>query len=152
MTDWKDDVKNIVCPGRIKVPYTWSVGETGSRFFVALRDNQEIWGIKCRACGKVYVYPVKTCPECFIQTEEWVKVEDTGTLESFTIVHYSHSMHPFKAPLVYGLVKLDGADGALLHLIGNVKAEQLKTGMRVKAVFAEERKGSIMDIKCFAPA
>jgi hypothetical protein len=152
MTDWKDDITNIVCSGRIKVPYIWSVGETGSRFLVALRDHREIWGIKCRTCGKVYVYPVKTCPDCFIQNEEWVKVKDTGILESFTVVRYSHSMHPLKAPLIYGLVKLDGADGALLHLMGNVDEKQLKAGMRVKAVFAEERTGSILDIKFFAPA
>jgi len=152
MTDWKDDAENIVCPGRIKVPYTWSVGETGSRFFVTLREDKEIWGTRCRACGRVYVYPVRTCPECFIKTEEWVKVKNTGTLESFTVVHYTHSMHPLAAPLVYGLIRLDGADGALLHLLGNVKPEELKAGLRVKAVFAEEREGSIMDIKFFAPA
>ncbi|MGV8079232.1 MAG: Zn-ribbon domain-containing OB-fold protein [Syntrophales bacterium] len=152
MTDWKDKVENMVYSGRIKVPYLWNVGKTGSRFLVAIRDNKEIWGNKCPACGRVYVPPVKTCGECFVPTEEWVKLSDRGVLESFTVVHYSHEMQPRKAPLAYGLIKLDGADGAILHLIGDTDFAKLKTGMKVKAVFAEQREGTIADIKHFTPA
>ncbi|MGD0275476.1 MAG: Zn-ribbon domain-containing OB-fold protein [Syntrophales bacterium] len=152
MTDWKDEVANMVYEGRIKVPYLWNVGETGSRFLAALRDSQEIWGTRCPKCKKVYVFPVKSCGECFVPTEEWVKVAETGILESFTVVHYSHDMQPVKAPLAYGLIKLDGADGALLHLIGDTDLDKLKVGMRMKAVFAPERKGTITDIQHFTPA
>jgi uncharacterized OB-fold protein len=152
MADWKDSVENIVYSGRIKVPYKWYVGEVGSRFYTNLRDNKEFWGTKCPKCSKVYVPPVKNCGECFALTDEWVKVEDTGTLESFTVVDYSHAMQPVKAPIIYGLVKLDGADGSILHMIGDVKKEDLKVGMKVKAVFADKRDGTILDIKHFAPA
>jgi uncharacterized OB-fold protein len=152
MTDWLQDTQNIVYSGRIKVPYLWNAGEVGSRFLIALRDKQEIWGVSCPQCRKVYVYPVKTCGDCFALTEEWVKVSDQGTLESFTVVNYSHEMQPVKAPLAYGLIKLDGADGSMLHLIGGTDFSRLKVGMRMKAVFAEQRSASIMDIKYFTPA
>ena len=109
MADWKDEVENIVYPGRIKVPYKWSVGETGSRFLVALRDDKEIWGTKCPSCNKVYVPPLKNCGECFTLTDEWVKVGSTGTLASFTVVHYAHAMQPVETPFAYGLIRLDGA-------------------------------------------
>jgi uncharacterized OB-fold protein len=78
-------------------------------------------------------------------------VKDEGTVESFTVVRYTHEMHPVKAPLAYALIRLDGADGALLHLIGGIDPDRLKVGMRVKAVFAEQREGSILDIRHFEP-
>lgn len=151
MADWKDKVENIVYSGRIKVPYKWYVGEVGSRFLTSIRDNKEIWGTKCPKCSKVYVPPVKNCGECFVLTDQWVKVEDTGILESFTVVNYSHEMMPKKAPIIYGLIKLGGADGAIMHMIDDVKKEDLKVGMKLKAVFADKREGTILDIKHFSP-
>jgi uncharacterized OB-fold protein len=38
-----------------------------------------------------------------------------------------------------------------LCALGGVEAEQLQIGMRVQAVFKEERTGSILDIKYFRP-
>ena len=151
MTDWKAEVENIVCSGRIKVPYKWYVGEIGSHFLTRLRDAREIWGRHCPKCQRVYVPPVKNCGECFALTDQWVKVKDEGTVESFTVVRYTHEMHPVKAPFAYALIRLDGADGALLHLIGGTDPDRLKVGMRVKAVFAEQREGSILDIRHFEP-
>lgn len=152
MASWTDQVENMVYSGRIKVPYRWDVGEVGSHFFIQLRDKKEIWGKRCPACGKVYVPPQKNCGECFELTGEWVRVADTGTLQSYTTVHYTHGMQPHRAPLTYGLVKLDGADGAILHLLGEVDPGELKTGMRMRARFAENRQGTINDIQYFAPA
>ena len=151
IANWKDEVENIIYSGRIKVPYKWYVGEVGSRFLTALRDDKEIWGIRCPECRKVYVPPVKNCGECFALTDEWVRVEETGTLEAFTVVRYAHAMQPVEPPFAYGLIRLDGADGALPHLIGEADLDELKAGMRLKAIFADERKGSILDIKHFAP-
>ena len=56
-----------------------------------------------------------------------------------------------KAPFAYALIKLDGADTALLHVLGEVDLRKLSTGMRVEPVFAEEPKGSILTIKYFKP-
>jgi uncharacterized OB-fold protein len=54
-------------------------------------------------------------------------------------------------PLVYGIIQLDGADTGLVHMLGEVEPEQLRIGMRVQAVFKEERVASILDIKYFKP-
>jgi uncharacterized OB-fold protein len=151
MGDWKSEVKNIIYDGQIKVPYKWNVGETGSRFLIGLRDKQEIWGVRCPRCKKVYVPPIKTCGVCFVNTDEWVKVANTGTVESFTVVNYAHSMQPAKPPLIYGLIKLDGAGGSFVHLIGGTDPGKVTMGMKVKAVFADKREGTILDIKHFAP-
>ena len=52
-------------------------------------------------------------------------------------------------PYGYVFVKLDGADTALPHFLDSADPEKVKVGARVKAVFEEECKGSIMDIKHF---
>ena len=46
---------------------------------------------------------------------------------------------------------MDGADTGLVHFIGGIDPERLKTGMKVQAVFKEERVGSILDIEHFKP-
>jgi len=54
-------------------------------------------------------------------------------------------------PLVYGIIQLDGADTGFVHMLGEVEPEQLRVGMRVQAVFKEERVASVLDIKYFKP-
>jgi len=48
------------------------------------------------------------------------------------------------------LVKLDGADTAMAHIVRD-RLGELKVGSRVKAVWApdDERTGTIRDIACF---
>ena len=147
----REQSQNIIYSGQIKVPYKWYVGETGSRFYASLRDNKEIWGTQCPTCKKVYVPPLKNCGECFTLTDTWVQVKDTGTIESFTVVHYTHEAHPVKAPFAYALIRLDGADGAILHLVKHDDPTKLAVGMRVRAKFADSMEGSILDIRHFVP-
>jgi hypothetical protein len=146
------DEGKVFLEGRIKVPYKWYAGETGSRFLIALRDNCEIWGTRCPKCAKVYVPPVKNCWECFKPIDEWVRIGGVGTVESYTIAYGPDEMFGLNPPVIYGLIKLEGASGSLLHFIGGVSPDKVNVGMKVKAVFSDRRSGSIMDIKYFAPS
>lgn len=141
-----------VAEGRLAMPYRYFPGPVGTRFFVELRDHQRIFGIRCPHCRLVYTPPESTCGKCFGKLEEWVEVGREGALQSYTITHYTLPIHPFPAPIFYGLIKLDGADTGFVHLLGEVAPEALRIGMRMQAVFREERKGNILDIKYFRPA
>jgi uncharacterized OB-fold protein len=152
LADWKDDVEEIVFEGKISVPYTWTVGSTLSKWYGELRDNAKIWANRCPSCGKVYVPPKNKCNECYKDLKDWVMLPGTGTIETYTVVQYEEpALHPKKPPFVYGVVKMDGADTGLAHLIDEIEPEKVKVGMRVEPVFAEEREGNIMDIKYFRP-
>jgi len=141
----------LIQQGKIKVPYLWAVGEVGSKFYKGLRDKK-IYAIRCPSCGIVFVPPKKVCHRCFNNLTEWVEVSDEGTLETFTVVHYSEpALHPMKAPFAYGIIKLDGADTGMVHLIGEANLNRLREGMRLKAVFKEEPQGNYLDIKYFKP-
>jgi uncharacterized OB-fold protein len=132
--------------------FTYDAGTIRSKFLIGLRDNQKIMGIKCPQCHKVYVPARTTCDTCFINMTEFVEVSNEGTLTTFSVVNASQPHYPAKSPFIYGIVKLDGADTGLVHLIGEVDPGKVKTGMRVKAVYNEKRSGHIKDIKYFKPA
>ncbi|MEK7747002.1 MAG: Zn-ribbon domain-containing OB-fold protein [Elusimicrobiota bacterium] len=141
----------LVYESRIQVPYTWAAGETLSRFLRALRDEKKILATRCAACSRVYVPPRRSCGLCFAELADWLEVGPRGSLLSFTQALAPSRAHPLPRPL-YGLIRLEGADTGLLHLLGEADLGELRAGMRVEPVFAEERIGSIMDIRCFRPA
>ena len=151
MGKWTEPTEELVYPGRIRVPYTWSVGEVGSRFFAELRDHRKILGKRCPACRKVLVPARKICGQCSRQTEDWVEVKDEGTVQTFTVVRYPSAVQPLKPPFGYGIVRLDGADTGMTHLLYGSDPAKWKVGMRVKAVFKEKREGNILDIAYFEP-
>lgn len=133
----------------LQVPYNYSAGAVVSRFLLALRDEKKILGIKCPKCQIVYVPPRVTCGRCFSRMSDWVELSGRGRLESFTVVNYSESTHPVKAPFILGAIKLEGADTGLTHLIGEAKEQDLKIGAILEPVFQEHRIGHILDIKYF---
>ena len=151
MSDVFKDVEPMVYKSRINVPYHWWAGDTASRFFISLRDDQKILATKCAKCRKVFLPPRKTCPVCFTPNEQWVEVSSSGVVESFTVARRQRASMTKKAPVIYALIKLKGADTSLLHVIEEVKPEAVKIGMKVEAKFSQQRKGNIFDIEYFRP-
>jgi len=146
------DLDVFVYHGKIDIPNVYTAGAVGSRFLIELRDNKRIMGTKCPACNRVYVPARSVCKQCFAQLDEWVEVGDKGTLLTYAVAYEPSTVQSAKPPLAYGIVQLDGADTGLLHLLGEVDFEKLKSGMRMQAVFKDERSASILDIKYFKPA
>jgi len=143
-----------IVEGRLQVPYSNWYGGPISGFFCDLRDHKRLRGTRCASCSKVYMPPRSICPGCFAKLRDWVDLPPTGTLLTYTIVNYTYSTYyqPMYAPYPVGIIKLDGADTGMCHLLGEVVPEDIKIGMRVEAVFQEQRKGNILDIAYFKPA
>ena len=141
----------LVHESRIQVPYAWSAGATLTRFLKGLRDSKSILATRCPACRKVFVPPRRSCGTCFQDCAEWREVGPRGTLLSFTQALYDSAAHAKPRPII-GLIKLDGADTAILHLLYEARLEDLRIGTIVEPVFAAERSGAILDILHFRPA
>ena len=137
--------------GQIYIPNRYSAGAVGSRFLIEMRDKKRIMGTRCPTCNRVYVPARSICKDCFGQLDEWVEVSDKGTVLTYTVCNQPNPVQPVETPLVYGIIQLDGADTGLVHMLGEVDPEQLRIGMRVQAVFKEQREASILDIKYFKP-
>jgi hypothetical protein len=153
MVEWRDKTEPLTYEGGIHLPYSWTVGRVGSRFFIELRDNGRIMAARCPKCGVVWVPPRLRCPVCFIIIEDanWLEVGPYGTLQHFTIVRYEHAAQPMEPPFAYALIKLDGADRAIVHFVSGTDLVSIKQGMKVKPVLKANRKGNIFDIAYFTP-
>jgi uncharacterized OB-fold protein len=139
----------FVIEGKMALPYQYFAGAVGSKFIVALRDEKQILGVRCERCNKTFVPPRQTCERCFAPlTDNWVKVEQTGEVTGFTVVRYEEPYQPQEPPYVLAMIKLDGSDVSIVHLLA-CDPKDARTGMRVRAVFAEERKDNILAIAHF---
>ncbi|RJP46466.1 MAG: Zn-ribbon domain-containing OB-fold protein [Desulfobacteraceae bacterium] len=141
-----------VVEGKLALPYTYFAGRVGSTFITTLRDQRKIMGVKCNACGKVFVPPRQTCERCMEDIRNnWVALSDTGEVVNFTVVRYDDKHLPRKAPFVLAMIKLDGADTPMAHIVEGIDPENMTEGLKVKAVFADQTTNTILDIDHFEP-
>lgn len=131
-------------------PYKHSTGETIGRFLAGLKEQKRIWGQRVAGQG-VVVPPLGYSEVDGSVGADWVEVKPTGTIVAVAVVHepVAH-LHPYPPPFAFVLVRLDGADTALAHVVKDDLA-RLRVGSRVEAVWRadEERVGSVRDIACF---
>jgi uncharacterized OB-fold protein len=151
MAEITQETEAFIAWTKVEIPYHYSAGKIGSRFLIELRDNKRIMGVRCPTCNRVEVPPRATCKICFTQLDELVEVSDKGTLLTYTVVHQPNAVQPVETPFAYGIIQLDGSDTGFVHMLGEVDLDQVKIGMRVQAVFKEERVASVLDIKHFKP-
>jgi len=137
--------------GKIELDYEWTMGKAGTRFFTEIRDNKRIMGTKCRQCGRVLIPPRIFCEECFVDDMEWVLLPSTGRLVTFGESYFSVTGEKLKDAWMLGIVRIDGADGGLLHHISECRPEDLKIGMPMEIVYKDKREGNILDISHFRP-
>ncbi|BBO67694.1 hypothetical protein DSCA_16240 [Desulfosarcina alkanivorans] len=144
-------VDPMVVRSRISVPYTWWAGDTAGRFLSALRDEQTILGTRCERCQRVFVPPRKVCPTCFTPNDDWTAVSDEGTVTAFTVARRQLAAIARPVPVIFALIRLDGADTALLHTIGRTDPDRVAIGMRVRACFSGKAGATIAAISHFEP-
>ena len=138
------------------MPYEWSIGLYGSKFFKEVKEKGQFTANKCPGCGKVYLPPRRVCGPCFKElTGDCISLPPVGILTGFTVVNYpfidpaTGKQRPL--PYTYGYVKIDGSDTVFSHRINETDINKLKVGLRVKAVFKETAKmeGNVEDILYF---
>jgi acetyl-CoA C-acetyltransferase len=132
--------------------YAWDAGVAIGRFLDGLEEGL-ILGRECRSCRRILVPPRMFCERCFRGTDAWVEVEQTGIVQTFSICHVRWDMQPLDEPEIPAVISIDGSDGGLLHMLGDVAPDDVSVGMAVEAVWRpeSERTGSILDIAYFRP-
>jgi uncharacterized OB-fold protein len=134
----------------MEFPYKHSTGETIGRFLAGLKEQRRIWGQRVPGQG-VVVPPVGYSETTAAEGGDWVAVANTGVVTAVAVVHEGvEGLHPAPAPFAFVLVKLDGADTALPHIVTEGH-QRVRVGSRVEATWRsdEEREGSIRDIAAF---
>jgi uncharacterized OB-fold protein len=142
-----------------KLEYAWDDGVAIGRYLAELK-NGRIIGKHCRKCDRVMLPPRLFCELCWRPTDEWVYVQDTGTINTFCVSHVNWKagrldIEGGERPFTPAVIEIDGAAPGMgiLHHINEVDPWQIEVGMKVRAVWkpAEERQGAITDIRYFVP-
>lgn len=132
--------------------YTRTTGPVIGRFLTELRDGRVV-GVRT-AAGRVLVPPLEYDPGTGEPvTGEWAEVGPAGTVTTWAWVHRPRRGHPLDRPFAWALIRLDGADTALVHAVDAGTPRGMRPGLRVRPRWrpAAERTGHITDIACFVP-
>ncbi len=139
-------------PGEMPVEHVYTAGVAGERFLRELSNGRFV-AARCPECQVSLVPPRQYCERCFSPTTEWVPLTGRGVVHSYTLVAVDVEGNPLPELRPVAFVKLDGAEGGLVHFLGELGGAEPRVGMPVEAVFrpAEQRVGSIRDILHFRP-
>ena len=144
----EDHEPPLSAPLKLSFDYTRSVGSVLSRFFTELRGRHVV-GVR-GSDGRVHVPPAEFDPVNYAPLTEIVPVASVGTVLSWTWQPEPLDGQPLDRPFAWALIKLDGADTALLHAVDAGSADAISTGSRVHVHWADETVGAITDIAYFA--
>jgi uncharacterized OB-fold protein len=140
-----------------KLQYAWDNGIAIGRYLAEFK-NGRIIARKCHGCRRVMIPPRMFCELCWRPTDEWVYVQDTGTINTFVVSHVDWKASRVPKGERYftpAVIEIDGASPGMgiLHHINEIEPYDIKMGMRVKAVWkpAKQREGAITDISYFKP-
>ncbi|MEU6312895.1 OB-fold domain-containing protein [Streptomyces sp. NPDC047014] len=133
----------------VEFPFTRSLGPVQSAFLSGLRERV-VLGVRAHD-GRVVVPPVEYDPVTSEEVRELVQVAATGTVTTWAWNDHPRPGQPLSTPFAWVLVRLDGADTALLHALDAPGPDAVRTGTRVRVRWAGERLGAITDIACFEP-
>ncbi len=140
----------LSAPIELSFAYTRSLGPTLGAFMTGLAGAR-IVGAR-GSDGTVHVPPVEFDPITHEALTDFVDVADEGVVQTWSWAADPLPGQPLDHPFAWVLVKLDGADTAMLHALDVESADDVSTGMRVRARWADERAGAVTDIVCFEPA
>ena len=102
--------------------------------FYKFCTEKKLMGVVCATCKKTTVPPRSTCPHCGNTDLSWTELPTVGRLVTYTVIHVSPAQFQAFAPYAIGIVEL--AQGARLPgMIRNIKFENLKIGMKLRADF-----------------
>ncbi len=135
-------------PHVIEYPFRRSCGPVLARFFGGLREGKLV-GIRSASAG-VLVPPAEYDPQSGAALDDFVDVGPGGEVVSYAWVSSPRPNQPLEHAFAYALIKLDGADSSLLHVVDTGgERSAMSIGMRVAPRWAAERVGEISDIEAF---
>jgi len=133
----------------IRLDFSYTPGVAASRFLRSV-EKGEIVGQRCPKCQKVYVPPRGACSMCGVATDEELTLSGKGTVTTFCITNVpSPGLEP---PYVTAWIRLDGADITSMFLIQECDPKEVRLGMRVEPVWAEDKQPNIGSIKYYRPS
>ena len=132
--------------------YTRSVGDVVGRYLTGLRDGR-IEGARL-ADGRVLVPPTEYDPltSAAVSVDDFVEVGPAGTVVTWSwVANPRAEKHALDRPFAFALIRPDGADTSMLHMVDVATPDEMSTGMRVIPHWRSDRIGGVSDIEAWRP-
>jgi uncharacterized OB-fold protein len=139
----------LSAPLTVGFDYTRSLGPVLSRFMTGLAQRR-ILGSRA-SDGRVHAPPLEYDPLTLAPSEDLIQVGPEGTVVTWAGAPEPLDGQPLTEPFAWALIRLDGADTAMLHAV-DVPPGSMRTGLRVRPRWVAEPVGHIRDIVCFEPS
>lgn len=133
----------------LEFPYSRTLGPVLGAFLAGLREHR-ILGIRTPS-GEVLVPPLEYDPRTGAALDELVEVGPGATVESWTWVAEPGDKHPLDHPFAFALVRPDGADTAMVHVVDAGSPDRMRTGLRVVPRWRAEPRHLIDDLEAWVP-
>lgn len=132
----------------LEYPFRRTTGPVIGAYFTGLREGRFV-GIEDES-GNVICPPVEYDPVSGGSLTKLVPVGSEGEVTLWTWNSRLSEGQPFDHQFAWAFIKLDGADTPVFHAV-DAAHDQMSVGMRVRARFADERRGEMTDLVCFEP-
>jgi len=149
-TDRSESEQGLNAAFIVEYAYSRSTGPVMARFLEGLRERK-ILGSRSDD-GTVFVPARAYDPRTGEDVNELVEVGPQGTVETWSWVAEPLPQHAEARPFAWALIRLDGANSAMLHKVHAKSPQDVETGMRVRPLWAVQTTGSIHDIQSFVAA
>lgn len=145
-SDEAGDPAPLTAPNIIEYPFRRTTGPVIGAWFTGLRERVLV-GIRA-SDGTVLCPPIESDPVTGHDLREIVEVGPEGEVTTWTWNASPGADQPLGTPFAWALIRLDGADTALLHAVDATEGA-VRRGARVRPRWADEREGGPADLVCF---
>lgn len=149
MNDAQGGADLLHAPLTIEYGFMRTTGPVIGAFLTGLRERR-VLAIR-GTDGRVVCPPVEYDPQTGSPLTDMVEVGTEGTVTSWSWVAEPRADQALDGPHALALIRLDGADTSMLHVIDAPGPDAVHTGDRVRIRWADEPQGLITDIACFEP-
>lgn len=132
----------------------FATGPVMGRWFAGLKERKFLAN-RCPVCGRTQIPPREACAVCRVRVRDFVEVGPKGTIAAYDLVYYA-GPDPLtgkvrETPYVVLYIMLDGVTDQEAFSMELKKEDiaRLKTGARVRPVWAQSTTGSFGDVLYF---
>ena len=148
-TEEEEPVTGITVP--IRLEYEINAGRAPSKYLRGIAEGKLI-GQKAVGSDQVYLPPRGSDPTSGAPTEIEVEVSQNGTVTTFCITNIPGlSESAPEVPFAAAQILLDGANTPYLGLIQGIPVDEVRMGLRVRAVWDENLRPDARCLKWFEP-
>ena len=105
----------------LKGDFAWDTGIAIGHYLVALKEGI-ILGSRCSNCRKTVVPPRTVCEWCFRPMDEFIPLQDTGTVNTFSLCYVTWDVKRIEEPQIPAVIEIDGASPlhGIMHMLNDV--------------------------------